>query len=75
MKHDVSKPFKIAGRVDFVCHFASPASPVDYMKHPIATMLVGIGNLIMQTLILSLQCLLLYQNQHRDGSADYNKHP
>lgn len=41
MRHDVSKPFKIAGRVDFVAHFASPASPVDYMHHPIATMLVG----------------------------------
>ena len=41
MKHDVSRPFKITGRVDFVCHFASPASPVDYRKHPIATMLVG----------------------------------
>jgi len=41
MKHDVSKPFKVAGRVDYVMHFASPASPVDYMNHPIATMLVG----------------------------------
>jgi len=41
IKQDVSKPFKISGLVDFVCHFASPASPVDYMKHPIATMLVG----------------------------------
>jgi len=41
LKHDVSQTFKVAGRVDYVCHFASPASPVDYMKHPIATMLVG----------------------------------
>jgi dTDP-glucose 4,6-dehydratase len=41
MKQDVSKPFKVAGPVDFVCHFASPASPVDYMKHPLATMLAG----------------------------------
>ena len=41
MKHDVSKPFKVAGGVDYVMHFASPASPVDYMNHPIATMLVG----------------------------------
>ena len=41
IKQDVSRPFKVAGRVDFVCHFASPASPVDYMKHPLATMLVG----------------------------------
>jgi len=41
MKQDVSKPFKVSGPVHYVMHFASPASPVDYMKHPIATMLVG----------------------------------
>ncbi len=41
LKHDVSRPFKVAGRIDYVMHFASPASPVDYMNHPIATMLVG----------------------------------
>ena len=31
----------MAGKIDYVMHFASPASPVDYMNHPIATMLVG----------------------------------
>ena len=41
MKQDVSKPFKVAGAVHYVLHFASPASPVDYMKHPLATMTVG----------------------------------
>src|SRR5271170_1556584 len=41
IKQDVSKSFKVAGSVDYVMHFASPASPVDYMNHPIATMLVG----------------------------------
>src|SRR5208283_4159798 len=41
IKHDVAKLFKVGGRVDFVCHLASPASPVDYAKYPIATMLVG----------------------------------
>jgi len=41
LKQDVSKPFKVEGVVHYVMHFASPASPVDYMKHPIATMLVG----------------------------------
>lgn len=41
LKHDVHKPFQVAGKLDYVCHFASPASPVDYMNHPIATMLVG----------------------------------
>ena len=41
IKQDVSKPFKVTGKVDYVLHFASPASPVDYTNHPIATMLVG----------------------------------
>jgi dTDP-glucose 4,6-dehydratase len=38
---DVSKPLKVAGKVGYVLHFASPASPPDYLKHPIATMMVG----------------------------------
>src|SRR5437763_7451991 len=40
-KADVSKPLKVAGKVGYVLHFASPASPPDYMKHPIATMKVA----------------------------------
>jgi len=40
-KADVSKPLKVAGKVGYVLHFASPASPPDYLKHPIATMMVG----------------------------------
>lgn len=40
-KTDVSKPLKVAGKVSYVLHLASPASPPDYLKHPIATMTVG----------------------------------
>ena len=40
-KINVTKPFKIKGRVDYVLHFASPASPVTYMTHPIHTLKVG----------------------------------
>ena len=40
-KADVSKPLKVAGKVGYVLHFASPASPPDYLRHPIATMMVG----------------------------------
>jgi dTDP-glucose 4,6-dehydratase len=39
--HDVSKPLEIAGGVDHVLHFASPASPVDYLNYPIQTLKVG----------------------------------
>lgn len=41
IKQDVSRPFKIAGRVDYLMHCASPASPVDYLNYPIETLLVG----------------------------------
>jgi dTDP-glucose 4,6-dehydratase len=39
--HDVSKPIEIAGAVDYVLHFASPASPIDYLELPIQTLKVG----------------------------------
>jgi dTDP-glucose 4,6-dehydratase len=38
---DVCEPLKVAGDVSYVLHFASPASPPDYLKHPIETMRVG----------------------------------
>jgi dTDP-glucose 4,6-dehydratase len=37
----VTKPLKISGRIDYVLHFASPASPVDYMNYPLETLDVG----------------------------------
>jgi len=40
-EHDVSKPFTIEGAVDFILHFASPASPIDYLELPIQTLKVG----------------------------------
>ncbi len=39
--HDVSSPLRIKEKVDNVLHFASPASPVDYLEHPIQTLKVG----------------------------------
>lgn len=41
IKHDVSKEIRIEGAVDYVLHFASPASPVDYLNYPIQTLKVG----------------------------------
>lgn len=40
-RQDVSVPYDIDGPLDYVLHFASPASPPDYYKLPIETMLVG----------------------------------
>jgi dTDP-glucose 4,6-dehydratase len=39
--HDVSKFVHIPGDLDYILHFASPASPVDYLKIPIQTLKVG----------------------------------
>ena len=41
IRHDISKPVHIAGPVDYILHFASPASPVDYLRYPIQTLKVG----------------------------------
>ncbi len=40
-EHDVTRYIEVAGPVDAVLHFASPASPPDYLKAPIQTMKVG----------------------------------
>jgi dTDP-glucose 4,6-dehydratase len=41
LKHDVSQPLLIDGPLDNILHFASPASPVDYLNYPIQTLKVG----------------------------------
>ncbi len=41
LEHDVSAALDLPSPVDAVLHFASPASPVDYARHPIATLKVG----------------------------------
>lgn len=39
--HDVTKFIHIPGNLDYILHFASPASPIDYLKIPIQTLKVG----------------------------------
>jgi dTDP-glucose 4,6-dehydratase len=39
--HDVSKFIHVPGKLDYILHFASPASPIDYLKIPIQTLKVG----------------------------------
>jgi dTDP-glucose 4,6-dehydratase len=41
VKHDVTHFIPLEGEVDFIFHFASPASPIDYLKLPIQTLKVG----------------------------------
>ena len=39
--HDISKFIHVPGKLDYILHFASPASPIDYLKIPIQTLKVG----------------------------------
>ncbi len=41
IQHDVSKPLFVEESLDYVLHFASPASPIDYLELPIQTLKVG----------------------------------
>lgn len=41
IEHDVTKHISIAGDLHYILHFASPASPIDYLKIPIQTLKVG----------------------------------
>lgn len=41
VRHNISKPIRLPGRIDAVLHFASPASPPDYLRYPIPTLKVG----------------------------------
>lgn len=41
IKHDVTKHITLKEKVSFILHFASPASPVDYLQYPIQTLKVG----------------------------------
>ena len=40
-RHDITKPIKFKTKIDYILHFASPASPIDYLKLPIQTLKVG----------------------------------
>lgn len=41
IKHDVTNYIHLEGKIDYILHFASPASPIDYLEHPIQTLKVG----------------------------------
>jgi dTDP-glucose 4,6-dehydratase len=41
IEHDIVKPIEIKSNLDYILHFASPASPIDYLKIPLQTLKVG----------------------------------
>ena len=60
ISHDITEPMEIEGPIDGIFHMASPASPVDYAKHPIETLRVGsIGADNMLALAKAKNCPML----------------
>ncbi len=41
IKHDICDPIEIENKLDYILHFASPASPIDYLNNPIKTLRIG----------------------------------
>lgn len=41
VKHNITQHIDMKGKIDYILHFASPASPADYLKYPIQTLKVG----------------------------------
>jgi dTDP-glucose 4,6-dehydratase len=73
--HDVSKFVHVPGDLDYILHFASPASPIDYLKMPIQTMKVGsLGTLNLLGLAKAKNARMLIASTS-EVYGDPNVHP
>ncbi len=60
IKHDITKPITFKEKISYILHFASPASPIDYLKLPIQTLKVGaLGTYICLGIALTHKARLL----------------
>ena len=75
IEQDIIKDLKIDGGLAGILHFASPASPVDYLKYPIETLRVGaIGSDLILALALKKQCPVLVASTS-EVYGDPEEHP
>ncbi len=75
LSHDVSKPLAYEGRVDHIFHLSSPASPVDYQKVPVETMLANsLGTYNMLNLAASKKAKFLLASTS-EVYGDPKEHP
>jgi dTDP-glucose 4,6-dehydratase len=77
IEHDVIKPLEIAGSIDRIYHMASPASPIGYVKHQIATLKVnseGTSNLLELSLAKKARFLMASTSECY-GDPDCNPQP
>ena len=60
IEHDICNPIQIKDKLDYILHFASPASPIDYLNNPIKTLRIGsTGTENMLNLALKKSCSIL----------------
>ena len=60
IEHDICNPIEIKNKLDYILHFASPASPIDYLNNPIKTLRIGsTGTENMLNLALKKNCTIL----------------
>jgi len=77
IEHDVIKPLEIAGNIDRIYHMASPASPIGYVKHQVATLKVnsqGTWNLLELSLAKKAR-FLMASTSETYGDPDVNPQP
>ena len=75
IKHDASKPLKVAVKIDCIFHLASPASPVDYQQRPIETMMANsLGTKNMLELAKAKKAKILLASTS-EVYGDPEKHP
>ena len=59
-EHDICNPIEIKNKLDYILHFASPASPIDYLNNPIKTLRIGsVGTENMLNLAYKKNCTIL----------------
>lgn len=60
IEHDICNPIEIKNKLDYILHFASPASPIDYLNNPIKTLRIGsTGTENMLNLAFKNNCTIL----------------
>ena len=60
IEHDICNPIEIKNKLDYILHFASPASPIDYLNNPIKTLRIGsTGTENMLNLAVKNNCTIL----------------
>jgi dTDP-glucose 4,6-dehydratase len=75
IEHDICNKLKINESIDYILHFASPASPIDYLKYPIETLKIGaLGTLNILDLAIEKKATVLVASTS-EIYGDPLKHP